>query len=764
MLNGLNYKLAFRWFLVLFIAISGPIILNYIQFYSSEWFTFKHFLKYEIVILVFSYLISIPIIIKHKIASIYLKLVAIIVIGYSGLEFWHVFEFQGFPNSATFFSIFTTSLNESWSFIENQFDWIDFVLVLLFWLVLLGVYFLIKKGDLHKLSSKTEGKLCVFGLVVILSGYGFIGPDRLLPSSLSDTSILSGANAYFDFLYEQEEFQKLSDFNPEFEGFSFVPVENEVHVIIIGESTSRHHMGLYDYWRETNPRLSEVENLIAFSQVTSPHAHTVPSLTKALTFKSNSNPDIGMEHGTLIDLLNQADYETYWISNQAIAGDFETPISYFANKTDHKIFSNSSRGTEQYDEVLLNPFNDILKKPGRKVIFVHLMGSHMSYSDRYPESFETFKGAKQDNFWNESQINYVNNYDNSVLYNDHIIAEFISSLNSSKEHLQSSASLIYFSDHGDEVFDYRDFHGHSDVNKSKYMTDIPFIFWSNKTYQESHKEAIKYAKLNLNAPSNLDVFIASTGSLYGFNCNKIDPGNGLFSSQIKNQLDTNLLPELRTKNDLDFPTKILCHRVNGIDRLHEVKDHFDGFEIDLMYSESGVYDVNHLPEKSIGLNLEELIGSLDEPSEYYYWLDVKNLDSSNAQQAANRLLEVCSSGAYLPNIVIESRSLYSLSLFDKLGFKTSLYLPAFQKYTEENITSSIDSLALLFAHFAPSVISQEYGVYPILNTYFPECDKLTWDLQYDWKIEKDQADLRSILTKDNRLQLILVRYETPSYR
>jgi len=761
MFKELDYKIAFRWLLVFFLAISGPRILNYIQFYSSEWFTLKHFLKYEIVIFVFSLLISIPLVVKHKVISIYLKLAAIIIIGYSGLEFWHVFEFHGFPNSATFFSIFTTTLNESWSFVENQFDWIDFLVVLCFWAFLLGVYFVIKKANVFNLSSKAAGRISLVGLLIVFLSYAFIGPERLSPSSLSDTSILSGSSAYFDFLDEQETFQKLSNFNPDFEGFTYNPIENEVHVIVIGESTSRHHMGLYDYWRNTNPKLSQVENLIAFSQVSSPHAHTIPSLTKALTFQSSADPNIGLEHGTLIDLLNQANYETYWLSNQAIAGDFETPISYFANKTDHKIFSNSSRGTEQHDEVLLDPFKNILKKPGRKVIFVHLMGSHMSYSDRYPSSFDSFKGAKEDNFWNEEQINYVNNYDNSVLYNDHIISELISSLKKSNEH---SSSLLYFSDHGDEVFDFRDFHGHSDVNKSKYMLDVPFVFWANDAYRETHVEVIKYANLNENAPSNLDEFINSTANLYGFKCNKIDGQNGLFNSQLDQLLSLDSVPNLKTKNNLDFTAKILCHRVNGIDRLNEVKEHFDGFEIDLMYGSSGKFDVNHPPAKSIGLSLIDLMASLKNPSDYYYWLDIKNLDSTNAQEAATRLYEICISNSCLKNVVVESNHHYSLSLFDGYGFRTSLYLPPFQKLTEESIKTSVDSIANLFSDYAPSAISQEYGLYPILNAYFPACDKLTWDLQYDWKDEKDRKVLESILGKDEKLKVILVRYETSSYR
>ena len=57
---------------------------------------------------------------------------------------------------------------------------------------------------------------------------------------------------------------------------------SQIHILIIGESTSRHHMSLYGYYRQTNPALEKISGELAlFQDVISPNAHTIESLTKS---------------------------------------------------------------------------------------------------------------------------------------------------------------------------------------------------------------------------------------------------------------------------------------------------------------------------------------------------------------------------------------------------------------------------------------------------------------------------------------------------
>ena len=58
---------------------------------------------------------------------------------------------------------------------------------------------------------------------------------------------------------------------------------DELYVFVIGESTNRNHMQIYGYNRETNPKLTALQDeLTIFKDVISSHAYTIASLTRAL--------------------------------------------------------------------------------------------------------------------------------------------------------------------------------------------------------------------------------------------------------------------------------------------------------------------------------------------------------------------------------------------------------------------------------------------------------------------------------------------------
>ena len=67
--------------------------------------------------------------------------------------------------------------------------------------------------------------------------------------------------------------------------------EKETYVIIIGESTTRTHLGLYGYYRNTTPLLKEKsDELLIYDNVQAPHTLTISSLGKTLTIDEHSNP------------------------------------------------------------------------------------------------------------------------------------------------------------------------------------------------------------------------------------------------------------------------------------------------------------------------------------------------------------------------------------------------------------------------------------------------------------------------------------------
>jgi heptose-I-phosphate ethanolaminephosphotransferase len=88
-------------------------------------------------------------------------------------------------------------------------------------------------------------------------------------------------------------------------------------ILVIGESTNRNRMSLYGYNRKTTPHLDKIKDeLIVFKNVFSPRPYTIEVLQQDLTFADEQNPDLYLSKVNLINIMKQAGYTTYWITNQ----------------------------------------------------------------------------------------------------------------------------------------------------------------------------------------------------------------------------------------------------------------------------------------------------------------------------------------------------------------------------------------------------------------------------------------------------------------
>ena len=262
-------------------------------------------------------------------------------------------------------------------------------------------------------------------------------------------------------------------------------------VLVIGESTNRQRMGLYGYHRNTTPLLSALRNeLLVFDNVYAPRPYTVETLEQALSFADEKHPNLYLEKPTLINLMKQAGYKTYWITNQQTQTQRNTMLTTFSKQADVQIYLNNNRSqnSAQYDEVVIKPFEKILNNSAqRKFIILHLMGTHRAYHYRYPESYNFFNSRMGQPLWIRSKRHArdYNEYDNAVLYNDYIIAMLIQKFKDSK----NNGFLTYFADHGEEVYDnpQRLFAGRNEAAPTSQMYTVPFIVWRSNSWQEKNK-------------------------------------------------------------------------------------------------------------------------------------------------------------------------------------------------------------------------------------------------------------------------------------
>ncbi len=278
-------------------------------------------------------------------------------------------------------------------------------------------------------------------------------------------------------------------------------------VVVIGESTTRWHMGLYGYRRPTTAHLEAMrEQLLVFSEVTAPVANTLPGVLGPLCSARFDPTTLACDGPTLLDIAREGGYRTVWISNQVPGGFGDNFIAELGRTAETSIFVNqdvSSAGEADHgvslDEKVLAPLHECIRGAAvrKTMVFVHLMGTHFLYEKRYPPHRAVFR-LTDDLSGSADTRALINHYDNAVAYQDELLGEMLSGVNGSG----LSAVLVYFSDHGEEVYDSEDFAGHSQDRTTAAMQDVPFVIGFSPSSRRSlgvqweHLKAREHAKLS----------------------------------------------------------------------------------------------------------------------------------------------------------------------------------------------------------------------------------------------------------------------------
>ncbi|MBS4086430.1 MULTISPECIES: phosphoethanolamine transferase CptA [Pseudomonas] len=304
-------------------------------------------------------------------------------------------------------------------------------------------------------------------------------------------------------------------------------------VLVIGESTNRQRMSLYGYPRKTTPELDKLKDQLAvFDNVITPRPYTIEALQQVLTFADEENPDLYLSTPSLVSMMKQAGYKTFWITNQQTMTKRNTMLTTFSEQADEQVYLNNNRNQNaaQYDGDVIEPFNKALTDPApRKLIVVHLLGTHMSYQYRYPPSFDKFQdrtgvpaGVRDD------QVPTYNSYDNAVLYNDFVVSSLI------KDYAKSDPNgfLLYLSDHGEDVFDSV---GHTTLGRNENkptapMYTIPFMAWASPKWRENHDWNFA---ADLDRPYSSSHLIHTWADLAGLSSDELDRSKSLVSDSFK---------------------------------------------------------------------------------------------------------------------------------------------------------------------------------------------------------------------------------------
>lgn len=313
-------------------------------------------------------------------------------------------------------------------------------------------------------------------------------------------------------------------------------------ILVIGESFSKHHSSLYGYKHLTNNLLSNERNnnnLFIFQDVITPYNATSYVMQQIFTFKSQDANLYWAETPLFTKFFKECGYTVSFFSNQELNNTDEdiwaTPNHFLvADQTSKYCITNTNLHKYRWDIDLIDEYKARIKHTVDEAFLsiFHLNGQHIGYEDKYPSDEKFFIG---DDYTyrtdlTQSQREMVAHYDNATAYNDKVIANIIDL------YCDQDAIIIYLSDHGEEVHDYRNFISRDQTAKltpeiCKYQFEIPFMIWMSDTYKENHPDVVKQVESSLDKPFMIDDLPHLMLDIAGIDCEWFDPTRSLINEK-----------------------------------------------------------------------------------------------------------------------------------------------------------------------------------------------------------------------------------------
>ena len=309
-------------------------------------------------------------------------------------------------------------------------------------------------------------------------------------------------------------------------------------VLVIGESYNKHHSQLYGYDKPTTPRqrtMAEEGSLVPFSDVVSSWNLTSFVFKHMLSLWAVGDSGAWCDKPLFPEVFRRAGYHVTFLTNQFLPHakeavyDFSGGFFLSDSVLSRRFFDERNTTLYRYDDGLLK---ELQQRDGKgRLTILHLMGSHVDYSARYPKAFRQFTPQQYNRpELTPKQLQTLAHYDNSLLYNDSILKAV------TRHFADRDAVVIYVPDHGEEVFDSEPYtsgrlhNADIDYRLARNEMEIPFWIWGSPLYRKNHPygwRAIQAAKdrpLMIDALPHLLLYLGGISTpLYRSELNIISP-------------------------------------------------------------------------------------------------------------------------------------------------------------------------------------------------------------------------------------------------
>lgn len=514
-------------------------------------------------------------------------------------------------------------------------------------------------------------------------------------------------------------------------------------VVYIGESTTRRHMGIYGYPRNTTPNLAALGGeIIRFDDAAAPHTHTARALREMLTdlnFNGKAGLVTTVRHPpgdparpyNILDVLNAAGMKTWWLSNHNQFGIWDNPVTNIADRARQKMFFRKSVGKSfdatYFDDYMVKQAAELIeseKTTDSRAIFIHSYAGHADYCKNIPEPWRTRFSAS----WSRSayfgdfagDLARVDCYDSAISYIDNNLHLVIEAARRNREPM----IVLYVADHGEDVDDGS---GHNSELHTYQHTAVPLVMFFNDAARAALPQQIRNLEANRRLPFETADLYHLLADLAGVNSFHLDrtrsPASDSYRTRPRHilprgmhwlSLDTEPLKDsldlrdpvelaqanLRRLADRDR-AKLCMHHVDTLAKLREATFLLPCVEFDAVFdSATSSFRVYHPPNPDLGLDLETY---LVWAGPVRLWMDLKNLEEANLDGIFAALVRLDAKYGFKQRMVIEIGSDFlgrkvPVDHFRRLaeGWRLSLYLPTDQglRCRDPSLTASVECVSL----------------------------------------------------------------------
>lgn len=432
----------------------------------------------------------------------------------------------------------------------------DELMELLGWKIILAIAGIIFFGWLFlNISSQLPKKISwKTGLIVSLIGLVSFGVLPFLRGTKLPEYRIMIRNTYRTFYpfrlgdaisLIQSEMNNMKRYKEDTKNFKFDAKKTDssdtarhIYILILGEASRYDHWNINGYPRETSPQIEKLNNLVTFHDVASGGTMTIFSVPQLITRADAATYDRHKKEKSILGAFEEAGYYSAWISNQSQYG-LTGNIGMHFNDGDTAMYcghgENEANFTGTYDDAVIPSIQQVINSHPKRDIFliVHLIGSHWRYVLRYPPNFQKFTPTSDRNhslMTRPPKNEIINEYDNSVLYTDHLLGELAGLINKSG----AEGGFLFVSDHGENLNDNNDdlyFHSY---HPNLVTAKVPLFVWTDNEYSKKYPGKLE------NLRNNSDKKVSSSESVFytminigNLSINGYDPTKSLSDSLYK---------------------------------------------------------------------------------------------------------------------------------------------------------------------------------------------------------------------------------------